>query len=433
MLILMKLTDRTKIVDIDTAAEKSTIYGWVFRERTHGNVRFILVRDGTGVIQCVHHPDLNPQVNIPANLGVESAVKLSGSVRADSRAPGGMELEISDFELISPSQAFPITRDQSVEFLLDNRHLWLRSRKQTQLMELKAGCVGAARQWFADNKYVEVFPPILVGGACEGGSTLFELDYFDKKAYLSQSVQLYLEALIYSLEDVYAITPSFRAEKSRTPRHLAEYWHIEAESTFMDMDDIMSVEERLFAFICNRASEKYPDLLRDLGRDPDYLAGIKAPFKKISYDEAFNIVQSEGGEMKFGEDFGSKEERIISTHFDHPFFIHTYPIGIKPFYVKEDPNKPGFVYSADLMAPEGYGEMTTGGAREEDLDSIVKRIKAEGFKPEDYGWYLDLRKYGSVPHAGFGLGSERLVWWLAKQEHIRDATAFPRVLNRIYP
>ncbi len=394
---------------------------------------FIIIRDETGILQCVHHPNENPQVEIPENLGVEASVIVTGTAKEDKRAPGGIELEITGFELVGPSHMFPITKDQSIEMLLDLRHLWLRSRKLTQIMQVKAEAVRAAREWFHDNKFTETFPPILVGGACEGGSTLFGLKYFDRQAYLSQSAQLYLEALIFSLGDVYSITPSFRAEKSRTVRHLTEYWHIEAECPYMGLEEIMQVEEQLFSHICNSVAEKMPETVEAVGRDPKVLADIKPPFKRITYDEAVDIVHSYDIKMEPGTDFGAQAERALSMHFDKPFFIYRYPEKIKPFYVKRDPDYPDYVLSADLVAPEGYGEMTTGGAREEDLESIIERIKAEGFNPDDYGWYLDLRRYGSVPHAGFGLGTERLIWWMLKLEHIRDACAFPRVLNRVTP
>ncbi|MHA1216447.1 MAG: asparagine--tRNA ligase [Candidatus Thorarchaeota archaeon] len=422
-----------KIRDVRTPGETYSIRGWVYRKRIHGKATFIVLRDETGVLQCVHHPNQNPQVKIPENLGIEASVQITGIAKEDKRAPGGIELEITGFKLIGPSHMFPITKDQSIEILLDLRHLWLRSRRLTQIMQVKAEAVRAAREWFHDNEFVETFPPILVGSACEGGATLFSLKYFDRQAYLSQSAQLYLEALIFSLGDVYSITPSFRAEKSRTVRHLTEYWHIEAECPYKGLEEIMQVEEQLFAHICNTVAEKMPEAIRAVGRDPDFLAKIKAPFKRITYEEAVDIVHSYDIDMEFGEDFGARAERALSNHFDKPFFIYRYPEKIKPFYVKRDPDYPGFVLSADLMAPEGYGEMTTGGAREEDLDSIVERIKAEGFNPEDYSWYLDLRRYGSVPHAGFGLGTERLVWWMLKLDHIRDACAFPRVLNRVTP
>jgi len=422
-----------KVRNVRVPGQTYTIRGWVYRKRIHGGATFIVLRDETGILQCVHHPKLNPQVKIPENLGIESSVVITGQAKEDRRAPSGIELEVTGFQLIGPSHMFPITKDQSVEVLLDNRHLWLRSRKLTQIMQIKAEVLRAAREWFYDHGFTETFPPILVGSACEGGATLFSLKYFDRMAYLSQSAQLYLEALIFSLGDVYSVTPSFRAEKSRTVRHLTEYWHIEAESPFKGLDEIMQVEENLFSHICNTIAEKMPDTVKALGRNPDYLADIKPPFKRITYEEAVNIVHEHGIDMEFGTDFGAPAERALSNHFDKPFFIYRYPEKIKPFYVKRDPDYPGFVLSADLMAPEGYGEMTTGGAREEDLDSIIERIKAEGFDPEDYEWYLDLRRYGSVPHAGFGLGAERLVWWLLKLDHIRDACAFPRVLNRVTP
>ncbi len=422
-----------KIRDVKVPGETYTIRGWVYRKRIHGKATFIVLRDETGVLQCVHHPNLNPQVQIPENLGIESSVKITGLAKEDKRAPGGIELEITGFELIGPSHMFPITKDQSVEVLLDNRHLWIRSRKLTQIMQVKAEVVRAAREWFYENGYTETFPPILVGSACEGGATLFSLKYFDRMAYLSQSAQLYLEALIFALGDVYSITPSFRAEKSRTVRHLTEYWHIEAECPFKGLEEIMQVQEHLFSYICKTVAEKMPDAISSLGRDPDYLLSIRPPFKRITYDEAVKIVQEKGIDMRPGTDFGAPAERALSNHFDRPFFIYRYPEEIKPFYVKRDPDNPGYVLSADLMAPEGYGEMTTGGAREEDLDNIIERVKAEGFDPADYQWYLDLRRYGSVPHSGFGLGTERLVWWLLKLDHIRDACAFPRVLNRVTP
>lgn len=300
-------------------------------------------------------------------------------------------------------------------------------------MKVKASVLEAARAFFRERGYWETTPPIIVSGACEGGSTLFGFNYFGKNAFLSQSAQLYLEALIFPLEKVYAITPSFRAERSRTVRHLAEYWHIEGEEAHMDLEGLLKFEEELVARVCHDAARQRPEELKLLGRNADELLEIKPPFKRITYAQALKILHEKQSKLEHGEDFGADEEKLLTQHEKQPVFVTHFPKKIKAFYMKEDPGDPSQVLCNDLLAPEGYGEIIGGSQREDDLQKLERRMTEANLNPKDYEWYLDLRRYGSVPHSGFGLGAERLVRWICKLPHIRDATPFPRVINRSYP
>ena len=409
--------------------------GWIYRHRIVGSKAFIVLRDSSGIIQCVIDRDKTPKLySIAKDLGIESSIEVEGIVRKEPRAPGGYELHVTDLKVYGISRDFPIKGGEGIEYLLDNRHLWIRSRKLTTVMKIKHTVLKAGREYFIKNGWWEVTPPILTASACEGGATLFEVKYFDKKAFLSQSAQLYLEVLIYSLEKVWSLTPSFRAEKSRTRRHLAEYWHLEAEAAWYNMEDMMKVAEELVAYIIEKVLEENKRELEFLKRDTTILKNaVKTPYPRITYDEAIEILQKKGVNIEWGDDLGADEERILTMEFDKPFFITHFPKQIKSFYMKIDPNRPDVVRGFDLLAPEGYGEIIGGSEREDDYDRLLKRILEEGYNPEDYKWYLDLRKYGSVPHSGFGLGIERVVMWIAGLDHIRDATPFPRFRERIYP
>ena len=303
----------------------------------------------------------------------------------------------------------------------------------TQILKIRSTVFEAAREYFANKGFIEVHPPMFITAACEGGATLFKIDYFGKKAYLTQSAQFYLEALITSLEKVYCIAPSFRAEKSRTTRHLTEFWHIEAEEAFSHLDDTMKTQEGLIEHICHRVAEKHAKELKELGRDPEYFLNIKTPFPRISYDKAIDMLQSDGFDIEWGEDFGAEVEKQLTAHFDTPFFVYNYATSAKAFYHRPDPGDPGHVLCADMLAPEGHGEIIGGGERIYELDVLLKKIKEEGQDLRDYEWYIDLRRYGTQPHAGFGLGAARLIRWICGLEHIRDAVAFPRTINRVYP
>jgi asparaginyl-tRNA synthetase len=298
-------------------------------------------------------------------------------------------------------------------------------------MKVEDSVVSAGRQWFRENGFYEVTPPIIISSACEGGSTLFELKYFEDKAYLSQSAQLHLESLIFGLEKVYSVTPSFRAEKSRTTRHLAEYWHIEGEMAWMGLYDMIGMLEEMVSFICNKAATEREQEIAMLGGDPEYFKALKPPFPRITYDEAIKVLQADGFEVKYGDDFGTHEERQLSTHYDMPLFITEYPLEVKAFYMKDAGS--GKVLNVDMIAPKGFGEIIGGSERETDLALLESRIRAQGEDPTKYAWYLDLRRYGSVPHSGFGMGAERLVRWICGVEHIRDTIPYPRTVSRLYP
>ncbi len=421
--------------DVKPQDEKVRLRGWIYRIRTMKKKIFIVLRDASGIIQCVASREDLPETvwNKLNEAAIENAVIIEGKPKEDNRAVNNVEVHITDFEMIHKGEIFPIAKDQSVEFIRDNAHLFLRSQKSTNVMKIKASVLRAAREWFYQNGFYETTPPILTGSACEGGSTLFSLKYFDQTAYLSQSAQLYLEALIYSLEKVYAITPSFRAEKMRTKRHVNEFWHIEGEEAFVDFEGNMKIQEELVSFIVHYVLEHNAKELKELGRDTSVLEKIKPPFKRYTYREVIDMLNEKGYDLKYTDDIKTEEERAISTIIGEPFFITMYPAEHKPFYVKLDPKEPDWCYSADLIAPEGFGEIITGGQREDDLDTLVKRIKNEGWSTEDYKWYIDLRRYGSVPHSGFGLGSERITWWLCGLDSIQETLPFPRTRNRVYP
>jgi len=413
------------------------MHGWIHHKRSSGGIQFLLLRDGTGIIQCTlkkEKVDMRTFQEVE-KLPEESAIEVSGEVRKEPRAPRGHEVTISEIKIFHKAdEDYPIARKyHGPEFLLDNRHLWLRNEKMQTIMRIRAKLLEAAREWFKENGYTEVQMPTLITAACEGGSTLFEVKYFDMKAYLTQSWQLYAEAVIASLGRIYTIAPSFRAEKSRTRRHLTEYWHLEAEAPWCDLDCIMKVQEGLVSHICQKISMEVPEELESLGRDPKTLLEVESPFEKITYDSAVEMLKRDKVEIKWGEDLGWEQERHLALKFKKPFFVTHYPKGAKAFYHKPDPMKPEVTLSADLLAPEGYGEIIGGGQRIHDLQELLERIKEEKLDTKDYQWYVDLRKYGSVPHAGFGLGIERTLAWICRLKHIRDAIPFPRLINRVYP
>ncbi|NPD88847.1 MAG: asparagine--tRNA ligase [Asgard group archaeon] len=409
--------------------------GWIYRIRKMKDKIFVVLRDASGIVQCIGSEDqLKPEAwNALNEATIENAIHVEGNPVEDNRAVNNVEIRLTDFKLIHKGEIFPVAKDQSKEFILNNTHLFLRSYKSTNVWKVKANVLRAAREWFFENDFYETTPPILTGAACEGGSTLFSIKYFGETAYLSQSIQLYLEALIYSLEKVYAITPSFRAEKMRTKRHINEFWHIEGEEAWIDFEGNMKIQEELVAYIVQYVLEHNKTELKELGRDVSTLETIKAPFKKINYKEAVDTLNENGFNLKWDEDIKTEEERALSNIIGEPFFVRDYPSSHKPFYVKLHEDDPKWCFSADLMAPEGFGEIITGGQREDVLDTLIRRIQEEGWKVEDYSWYIDLRKYGSVPHSGFGLGAERLTWWLCGLDAIQETLPFPRTRNRIYP
>ncbi len=402
--------------------------GWVYRKREQKDIVFIILRDSTGIIQLTCKDEV---FKIAQKATIESSIQVKGIVKEDKRAPGGFEVEVKELEIVGLAERFPITRDKSEEFLRDVRHLWIRSQKMTKIFKIRSEVFYAIHEFFRKRGFIEVQSPSIITAACEGGATLFEIKYFDKKAYLTQSWQLYAEAMIYSLEKIYTIAPSFRAEKSKTFRHLAEYWHAEAEAAWMDMKSCMKLAEDLVCFICEKIVEKCKEELEFFGRKPKDLL-IKPPFERKSYSEAIDILKKKGFKIKWGEDLGADEEKALTKGYKKPFFIYGYPVKCKAFYHMPDPKDPKITKSFDLLAPR-VGEIIGGGQRIHDKAQLIKKIKDFGLDPKDYEWYIDLRKYGSVPHSGFGLGIERLIMWIIGLQHIMDAIPFPRTIRRYYP
>jgi asparaginyl-tRNA synthetase len=426
----------SEVNDPAQVGKEASIRGWIHRTRSSGSLVFVVLRDSTGMIQVTVNRDSVPEDEFKdaKDALVESAIEATGEVVEDKRSPSGYELRAKSFKVIHFAEPFPITKDKSVEFLLDKRHLWLRSRHLTSMMKIKATLLKAARDWFDENGFTEVTPPIITSSAAEGGATVFELDYHGSKAYLSQTAQLYLEAAIFSLEKVWGLTPSFRAEKFHTPRHLAEYLHMEGEEAWVDNDGCMETCEKLVTQICHAIAKKNGEELKVLGRDREFLENIKTPYKRISYDDAVGILADKGVVFEHGKDFGAEEERALTIDDDNPVIVFDYPKSAKgAFYMKEHPDDPSKVLCFDLLAPEGYGELIGASERETDNDILIQRLKAQGADLKSYEWYLDLRKYGSVPHSGFGMGIERVLRWICRFDHIRDATPFPRLINRMYP
>jgi asparaginyl-tRNA synthetase len=411
------------------------VRGWIYRTRSSGGIVFAVVRDSTGVIQVTMKKGALPDPDFEAatSAGIESSIVVEGTLAEDKRAPGGYEVRATGFSVLAPSEPFPITEYQSTELLLDQRHLWIRSREQTAVMKVKGSLLRGARDWFHENDYVEVTPPIITGVAPEDSTTLFQLKYFDRIAYLSQTAQFYLESLIFSCERVWALTPSFRAEKSRTPRHLTEYWHLEMEAAWVDNEANMKVQEELVSAMLQAAVRECPSELKLLGRDLAVLGKVVPPFERIPYSEAMEELRKKGFDVSWGSDLGAVEERELTKDREMPLFVVNYPKELKPFYMKENPEDTRTYKNSDLLAPEGYGEIIGGSERETDNALIIERLRDKGEDMDSYEWYLDLRKYGSVPHSGFGLGLERVVTWVCKLEHIRDAIPFPRTVARVYP
>ena len=419
------------------------IGGWVVKSRSSGKIVFTVIRDATGEVQVTTKKGnvCDEALKAADALTLECSVVITGKVRTDARSPGGREIVATDLKLIGASPDYPIFGEgHNPEVLLDLRHLHVRSKELVAAMKVKDAVLFACREWFRGRGFYEVTPPIIMSSSCEGGSTLFELKYFEDAAYLSQSAQLYLESLIFGLENVYSITPSFRAEKSRTTRHLAEYWHIEGEMAWTGLYEMIDMLEQLVSHVCNKAAEQCGAEIEMLGGDPEYFKGLQPPFVRITYDEAVKLLQADGFPFQWGDDFGTHEERQISLHYDKPLFITEYPLAVKAFYMKA--GKPDMaraaegeekVLNVDMIAPKGFGEIIGGSERETDLHLLEERLRKQGEDPAKYAWYLDLRRYGSVPHSGFGMGAERLVRWICNLEHIRDTIPYPRTISRLYP
>ncbi len=427
----MALVKIREVLDGFHKNKKVTIRGWVYRKREGKTMIFLLIRDGTGFIQCTVKRE-SPSWTEAESLTIESSLKLEGFARPDKRAPGGYEITTESIEVIGLAELFPITKDQSEQFIRDMRHLWLRSRRMNLVMKIRDKVLQFARDFFQNQDFTEISPPMFISAAVEGGSTLFGLKYFDQNLYLTQSSQLYLEILIYSLEKVYCIAPSFRAEKSRTIRHLTEYWHIEGEWPFADINGLMRFEEELMAHICRQTAEKCHPELEELGVKISKLYSVSTPFPKITYAKAVELLRNKGANLQWGDDLGYEDEKILAEVFGKPFFVYDYPTAIKAFYCKTHSDHHEVAMSVDMLVPR-IGEISTGGAREDDKDALTKRIEEMDLKAEDYEWYLDLRRYGTVPHVGFGMGLERLLTWMLDLENIIDAIPFPRTIRRFYP
>jgi asparaginyl-tRNA synthetase len=427
----MTFTAIESILSGKIKGKKVNVRGWVYRKREGKDTIFLVIRDATGVIQTVVKKDSQSWAEAEKTT-IESSIALTGTLKEDKRAPGGYEIAAEKVEIIGLSDVFPIAKDKSEEFLRDVRHLWLRSRRMNTIMKIRGEVMHYIDEFFEKQDFIEVSPPMFISSAVEGGATLFGLKYFDEAMYLTQSAQLHLEVLIYSLEKVYCIAPSFRAEKSRTIRHLTEFWHVESEEAFSTIEDLMQLEERLISHVCQSVAKKCKKHLEALGLDPKELSKIKAPFPKITYTEAIELLHKKGFEIPWGEDFGFNEERALTEEFKGPVFVHAYPKKIKAFYVKAYPDRPEIVMSADLLVPR-IGELSTGGARVDDKKELIHNLEEFGLIPKDYEWYVDLRRYGSVPHTGFGMGVERLLAWMLNLESIMDAIPFPRTTRRSYP
>ncbi len=412
------------------------IRGWLYNKRSSGKIHFLIVRDGSGFVQGVVVKNQVPEevFALYDELTLESSVILRGVVREEPRAPGGYEIQVTDVRLVHQARDYPITKkEHGIGFLLPRRHLWLRSRKQWAIMRIRSELEKAIVDFFEERKFVRIDAPILTPAAVEGTTTLFETDYFGEKAYLSQSGQLYMEAAAMAHGKVYCFGPTFRAEKSKTRRHLMEFWMVEPEVAYATLEDIMDLAEDFVVYLVERVLERRQEELKILERDISKLEKVRKPFPRIYYSEAVNIIQAAGLPFKPGEDFGGDEETVISESFEKPVMVHHYPARIKAFYMKRDPKEPELSLSVDMLAPEGYGEIIGGGQREDDYDTLVQRIHEHHLPLESYQWYLDLRRYGSVPHAGFGLGLERTIAWITGVRHVRETIPFPRLLEKIYP
>jgi asparaginyl-tRNA synthetase len=422
-----------------------TLRGWLYNLRESGKLLFPQFRDGSGVIQGVAPKNaVPPEVfNAIKTLTQESSVIVEGKVRADKRAPGGYELDVSKVQVVQrvpESDPYPITpKEHGTEFLMEHRHLWVRSQRQASILRVRAEIIKAVRDFFDDRGFTLTDPPILTPAACEGTSTLFPVDYFDEQAYLTQSGQLYIEATAMALGKVYSFGPTFRAEKSKTRRHLTEFWMVEPEVAYAELDDLMDLAEGLISFVVKRCLERRRVDLQAIGRDLAKLEKVEAPFPRISYDDAVKNLQeghAKGAlETKFewGGDLGSPDETYLSAQFDKPVMVHRYPAQVKAFYMEPDPQRPELALCVDVLAPEGYGEIVGGSQRMASYELLVQRIHEHGLPEEAFKWYLDLRKYGSVPHGGFGMGIERVVAWICGLEHVRETIPFPRMLHRLYP
>jgi len=414
-----------------------TIKGWLSNRRSSGKIHFLILRDGSGFIQGVMSKAAvgDEMFKAADHLSQETSVIVTGTARADTRAPSGYEIDVQHLEVVGESHDFPITpKEHGVDYLLDRRHLWIRSERQTAILRIRHEVINAVRDFFNARGFILTDTPIFTPAACEGTTTLFPVEYIDdQKAYLTQSGQLYLESTAMALGRVYSFGPTFRAEKSKTRRHLTEFWMVEPEMAYAGLDDVMDLAEDLVVSVVARVLENRRRELTIIERDISKLESVQKPFPRISYDDAVKTLQSKGLPIEWGGDFGGPDETVLSEQYDRPVLVHRYPSAVKAFYMKPDPLRPELALGVDVLAPEGYGEIIGGGERLADLDLLLERIKAHNLPQEAFEWYLDLRRYGSVPHGGFGMGIERLVAWICKLEHVRETIPYPRMLYRLYP
>ena len=420
----------------DFVGQEVTLRGWVRRRRSKGKIHFLVVRDGTGDIQAVvNKATIAPEhFERSAQLTQESAIVLTGIPRAEPRASGGYELDVLGIEIVHVSEPFPIQpKEHSVGFLMEHRHLWLRSRRQHAVLRIRHEIIRACRDFFDDRDFTLIDTPIFTPNACEGTTTLFQTQYFDQTAYLAQSGQLYSEASASAFGKVYCFGPTFRAEKSKTRRHLMEFWMVEPEMAFAELADAMDLAEGLLKVVLERVLDRRREELSILERDISKLEAVVLPLPRVTYQEAITLLQEKGVSIQFGDDFGGDDETVLASSFDKPVIVHRYPSSIKAFYMEPDPADPNLALCMDVLAPEGYGEIIGGGQRIHDHDKLVARIKEHQLPEDAFRWYLDIRKYGSVPHAGFGMGIERVVAWICGLEHVRETIPFPRMLYTLYP
>jgi asparaginyl-tRNA synthetase len=427
----------TYIEDIaQHAGQVVTLKGWLYNKRSSGKLHFLQLRDGTGVVQCVVFKNDVPaeQFRLADHLTQESSLIVTGTVRADPRAPLGYELSVTDLQVVHLAAPYPITpKEHGVAFLLDQRHLWLRSARQHAILRVRSAIIRACRDYFDGKGFTLLDAPIFTPAACEGTTTLFATDYFGEQAYLTQSGQLYVEAGAAAFGKVYCFGPTFRAEKSKTRRHLTEFWMIEPEVAYLDLAGDMDLAEDFVEYIVQRTVRERRRELETLERDPAPLERVRKPFPRLAYGEAIAVLQDKGVPIEWGADFGGDEETAISSAFDRPVMVHRYPVTCKAFYMKADPDDARVALCVDVLAPEGYGEIIGGGQREDDLEVLERKIRDHNLPMDAFSWYLDLRRFGSVPHAGFGMGIERVVAWVCGLHHVRETIPFPRMLERLRP
>jgi asparaginyl-tRNA synthetase len=432
------MAQTTYIEDIAKhVGEPVRLRGWLHNRRSSGKIHFLTLRDGSGFIQCVMSKQAvgDDMFKTADHLAQESAIIVEGAAREDKRAPSGFEVDVTRLEVVSEAKDFPITpKEHGVDYLMDRRHLWIRSQRQQSILRVRHEVINAVRDFFNSRGFILADTPIFTPAACEGTTTLFPVQYFeDTTAYLTQSGQLYNEANAMALGRVYAFGPTFRAEKSKTRRHLTEFWMVEPEMAYATLDDVMELAEGLVVYVVGRALDKRKRELQTLERDTSKLENVQSPFPRVSYDDAVEILKKKGLPFEWGGDFGAPDETALSEEFDRPICVHRYPAAVKAFYMKPDPQRAELALGVDVLAPEGYGEIIGGGERATDYDFLVEQIKKHNLPQDAFEWYLDLRRYGSVPHGGFGMGIERVVSWICGLEHLREAIPYPRMLYRMYP